>query len=201
MIIALDLETSGLPAATAEIGSQQYPWAVSAACVLFDFAGRDLAVFSSRIRADGRTISPGAQAVHGISAREAGRGGIPEVVALSVICNFASEARFLTGFNIDFDRKILESALIRLGKDARKLVRPGLVAVDLMKPAAAFCRLPSGHDSGSYRWPSLDAALQTIRNERPRTGHHDALRDAMAAKRLFLSLHHRKALDVTEEAA
>jgi DNA polymerase III subunit alpha len=201
MIVALDLETSGLPAANAEIGSQQYPWAVSAACVLFNFDGRDLAIFGSRIRADGRTISPGAQAIHGISAREAGRSGIPEVIALGVVCSYAAEARYIVGFNIDFDRKILESALIRLGKDPRKITRPGLQLVDLMKPAAAFCRLPSEHHSGGYKWPTLSDALQKIRNERPRTGQHDALRDAMAAKRLFLSLHHRKALDVTERAA
>ncbi len=200
MILAVDLETSALPAKGVPMDSPQFPWAVSAGAVLFDFDGHDRACFGSRIRAEGRTVSPGATAIHGITTREAGRGGIPELIALGVICAYASEAKFLVGFNVEFDRAILEAALIRLGKDTRKLVRPGLAVVDLMKPAAAFTKLPSERDTGEYRWPRLDDALTIIRNERPRQGHHDALRDAYAAKRLFLSLKSRGALEIEAAA-
>jgi DNA polymerase-3 subunit epsilon len=200
MILALDVESSNLPAKGMAIDHPQYPWMMQVAAVLFSFDGRDHAVFSTRIRSEGRTVSEGAQRIHGISTKEAGKTGIPEIVALSAICHFAGQARLLTGFNVEFDRDILQASIIRLGQDPRRLVRPGLQLVDLMRPSAAFCKLPSECDDGSYRWPKLSDALSGIRNERPRQGHHDALRDAMAAKRLFLSLHHRGAFDLSEAA-
>lgn len=196
MILALDIESSGLPPDGVPIGSAQYPWMVSVGCVLFDMSGRDRAVFGSRVRSDGRTIQADATAVHGISTREAGRSGIPERTALSLVCNLAAEATILTGFNVEFDRNVVVSGIVRLGQEPQKLTRPGLQVLDLMRPAAAFTKIPSGHADGGYRWPRLDDALARIRNERPRQGHHDALKDAMAAKRLFLSLHHRGALDL-----
>ena len=89
MILALDVESSNLPAKGMAIDHPQYPWPMQVGAILFGFDGRDHAIFSTRIRADGRGVSDGAKAVHGISARDAGRSGIPEVVALSVICHFA----------------------------------------------------------------------------------------------------------------
>lgn len=181
-------------------GSAQFPWPVQIGAILFDFDGHDRASFGSRIRADGRTISAGAAQVHGISSREAGRTGVPEIIGLSVICAFAAEARYIVGFNVAFDRAILESALIRLSKDTRKLMRPGLQMVDLMAPAAAACKLPSDREDGAYKFPRLGEALTLIRNERPRKG-HDALSDARSAKRLFLTLKARGYLDLGEMAA
>lgn len=200
MILSIDVETSGLPSKDAVLGSASYPWPVQVGAVLFTFEGQNLAVFHSRIRADGRSISAGAQQVHGISTRQAAKSGVPEILGLSVICNFAAEAKYAVGYNIDFDRKILESSLIRLGKDGSKLMRPGLEAIDLMKASTAFCKLPSEGAEGGYKWPKLGEALITIRHERPRHGHHNALEDAMAAKRLFLSLHHRGAFEISEAA-
>jgi DNA polymerase III epsilon subunit-like protein len=202
MILALDVETSGLPARGIEIGNDQYPWPVQVGAVLFGFDGHDRAVIGSRVRApDGKKITDGAVAVHGITSREAARSGIPELLALSLLCNLAAESAYVVGFNLSFDLGILESAIIRNGKDTSKLIRSrGVTYLDLMRPAAAFCKLQGPAETGEYRWPRLDIALQTIRNERPRQGHHDALHDAMAAKRLFLSLHHRGAFEIARAA-
>lgn len=196
MIVALDCETSGLIPKGAAPGSAQFPWPVQIGAILFGLDGHDRASFGSRIRADGRTIGASASEIHGISSRDAGKSGVPEIIGLSIVCAFAAEAQFITGFNLPFDRAILESALIRLGKETKKLMRPGLQAVDLMRPATALCKLYSEREDGSYKYPRLGEALSIIRHERPRQGHHDALRDAAAAKRLFLSLHHRGALDI-----
>jgi DNA polymerase-3 subunit epsilon len=173
---------------------------VTVGAVLFDFEGRNKSQFYSPVRADGRAISSGASAVHGITSKEAARSGMPEVIVLGAVCAMAAEAEYLTGFNVGFDRSILESALIRIGKDTRKLCRPGLQVVDLMLPCAPFCKEASGREDGSYKWPRLDDAISTIRHERPRKGHHNALDDCLRAKRLFLSLHHRGALDIPRAA-
>lgn len=195
MILAVDVETSNLPPRGMGIENPQYPWPMQIGAVLFDVDGRDHAIFSSRIRADGRTVSDGAQAVHGISAREAGRSGIPEIIALAAVCHFAGQASYMVGFNIEFDRDVLHASILRLNQDPKRLMRPGLEIVDLMKPSSAFCKLDSGREDGQYKFPRLGEALSVIRNERPRQGRHDALRDAMAAKRLFFSLRHRGAFE------
>lgn len=201
MILSIDVETSSLPAKGMTIESPQYPWPVQVGCVLFDFDGHDRATFGSRVRApDGKKIAPAATEIHGISSRDAARSGIPEILALSLITNLAGEAKFLTGFNIEFDLAIIQAAIIRNGRDPSKLTRPGLQVLDLMKPSTAFCKLPRNADDGSYKWPHLHEALAGIRSERPANGHHDALKDAYSAKRLFLSLHHRGALDIPAAA-
>lgn len=201
MILAIDAETSGLPSKGMQIDNPQYPWACQIGCALFGFDGHDRAIFGSRIRApEGRKISEGAAKVHGITSRDAARTGVPEIIALGVVCAYAAEARYIVGFNLNFDRSIIEAALIRLGKDTRKLMRPGLEAIDLMKPSASACKLTGMADDGGYKWPRLSEALALIRNERPCHGHHDALKDALSAKRLFLSLHHRGYFDIAGAA-
>lgn len=200
LALAIDVESSALPAQGMKVGDPAYPWPVSLAAVLFDFTGKDHGRFSTRIRSEGRSVASGAERVHGIGTREAAKTGIAELVALSVVCHFAGQAQYLVGFNVQFDRNILESSLINLGRETQRLIRPGLAVVDLLPASTAFCKINSEHADGGYRWPKLSAALEAIRNERPRQGHHDALADACAAKRLFLSLHHRGALDISEAA-
>jgi len=199
MILAINTETSGLIPKDAEIGSSQFPWPVSVAALLFDFDGRDHAVVHTRIRADGRTIGSEAQSVHGISSREAGRSGVPEVVAMSMVCHLAGQARILTGFGVGFDRSIVESAIVRLGQDPKRLVRTGLQVVDLLVPSTPFCKRQREAPDGGYRWPILDEAMAGIRNERGLKS-HGALRNCKAAKRLFLSLHAKGALDIENAA-
>jgi DNA polymerase III epsilon subunit-like protein len=196
VILSIDCETSNLPTREMAVTDKQYPWPVRIGAALFDDNGRDQAIFSTGIRADGRSIAPDAQNVHGISTRQANKSGIPELVALSVICHLASEASLLVGFNVEFDRDILVAAIIRHDQDPRRLLRPGLRLVDLMKPCAPFCKLPTDHDSGSYRWPSLDDASRILLGEEERTGPHTDWDDLQRAKRLFFWLRDRGALDI-----
>lgn len=195
-ILALDLETSSLIPENIAKGSDQFPWFVQIGCVLFDLQGKTLALFGSNVRADGRRVHDGAAAVHGITNAQAGRSGISEIAALAVASGFAAQAKYITGYNVRFDLDVIESALIRLNKSTRMLVRAGLEVIDLIQPAAQVCKIPSTHDSGGYRWPKLDVASEVIRGERPRNGAHNALADARRSQRLFLSLYRRKIIEV-----
>jgi DNA polymerase III epsilon subunit-like protein len=194
--LALDLESSGLPPPGVEKGSPQYPWACQIGCILFDLEGNDHAVLETIIRPDGRKMQPAAIAVHGISDQDAAILGVNELAAYALLCHLAAKAQWLVGFHVKFDRDIVESALIRLGRDARMLVRPGLEVIDLVQPAAAVCKLPTDHESGSYRWPNLDAACETILGEAPRQGRHGALDDTGRAKRLFLELRKQNVIEL-----
>lgn len=198
--MSLDCETSNLPARGMAVTDAQYPWPVRIGAALFNDDGKDQAVFSTGIRADGRTVAKGAEAIHGVSSRDAGKTGIPEVVALSVVCHMAGQARFLIGFNIEFDRDILVAAILRNNQDPRRLLRAGLTLVDLMKPCAAFCKIPSEHDSGSYRWPSLDDAGRILLGEPERAGPHNDWDDLQRSKRIYFWLKARGALDMETAA-
>lgn len=200
MILSIDTETSNLPARDMALTDPQYPWPVRIGAALFDDTGKDYALFSTGVRSEGRAISPEAEAVHGIIARAAAKTGIPEVVALSVICHMAGQARYLIGFNVEFDRDILVAAVLRHGQDPKRLLRPGLELVDLMKPCAAFCKLPSDHESGSHRWPGLDDACRILLGEPARTGPHTDWDDLQRGKRIYFWLRSRGALEIGEAA-
>lgn len=195
MILALDVETSGLIPKGIPKGDPAWPFIVQVGAILFDLDGTEHAVFGSKVRSDGRAISPGAEKVHGITTRAASRQGVSELIALAVVSGFAAQCSIITAFNAPFDISIIESSLIRLGKSTKMIVRHGIEIVDLIPPAAQLCKLPSEHESGSYRWPSLDAACASILGEPNRIGPHVALHDAGRAKRLFLALRERKLLD------
>jgi DNA polymerase III epsilon subunit-like protein len=188
LALAIDLESSGLPPPGVEKGHAQYPWACQIGCILFDLEGNELAVLETLIKSEGRKMQAGAIAVHGISDQDAAIFGVGEVPAYALLCHLAAKAQWLVGFHVKFDRDIAESALIRLNKDTRMLVRSGLEVIDLVQPCAAVCKLPTDHDSGSYRWPNLDVACEKILGEPPREGKHGALDDSRRAKRLFLEL-------------
>lgn len=202
MILALDCETSALPASGITIGSAQYPWPVSLAAVMFDFNGRNHGLSHSLIKAAGRKISAEATKIHGITDRMSESFGSDEKIELAELCERAAKVRYITGYNLQFDLGIIESALLRLEmtNSYRKLFRRGISFVDLMRPSTAFCKLAGDGQDGSYRWPTLSVAVSIILNCKPRGGHHDALHDAFGAKRLFMALHSRGALEVAEAA-
>ncbi|MDB5584842.1 MAG: hypothetical protein JWR80_10018 [Bradyrhizobium sp.] len=203
MLLFIDVETSGLIKRNVPLDSDQQPWVISLAAELTDDSGRQLACINTGIRAGGRKITPGAQQVHGVSSAQASRSGVSELAALGVLCgreSFASQARYVIGHGVSFDRDIITSVLARNGRDATTWVRPGLQFVDTMLASTPFCKIPSDHEAGSYKWPSLDQACELLLNEPPRTGPHNAFDDLQRCKLLFFWLRSRGALEIGEAA-
>lgn len=190
-LLFLDSETSGLIKRDLPLESPEQPWLVSIAAQLCDNEGRELAGFRTRIRANGRTIPEAAKAVHGISSRDAGKGGVAEKSALRLLCgheSFVSQARYVVGHGVSFDKDVITGSILRNGWDAGVWTRPGVTFVDTMIAAAPFCKLPSEHESAGYKWPSLDQACEILLNEPPRVGPHDAWTDLARCKLLFFWL-------------
>lgn len=202
-LLFVDTETSGLIKRGVPLDSPEQPWIVSIAAELCDDAGRQLACINTRIRANGRTIADGARNVHGISSAVAGRTGVSELAALGVLCgreSFSSQARYVIGHGLSFDRDVVTSVLAQHGRDATTWTRPGLQFVDTMLAAAPYCGIPSGRDDGTYKWPSLDEACEILLREPPRTGPHNAWEDIQRAKLLFFWLRSHDAFETTEAA-
>lgn len=203
MLLFVDVETSGLIKRGLPLESPEQPWIVSIAAQLVDAAGNELASLNTRIRAAGRSIAEDAKAVHGISAREAGRGGVAEKSALRLLCgsqSLASQARFVIGHGLQFDKDVITGSLMRNGWDASVWLRPGLTFIDTMLAAAPFCKLPSDHENGGYRWPSLDDACRILLGQEPRAGHHTAMDDLRRTRDLFFWLRERGAFEMDKAA-
>jgi hypothetical protein len=191
----VDVETSGLIDRGKLLDDPAQPWPVSIAVLLTDAEGTMSDCIFTRVRSDGRHIRSDAERVHGISTRQAGRNGVSEIAALAMVVGFAGQAEYLVGFNVEFDRDILVSAMSRRGKDYRLITRPGLQVVDLMKPAAAICRIPSDRPDGQYRYPTLDIACETILSKPARIGAHSAWDDCHRCRDLWLKLRSQGALE------
>ena len=202
-VLLIDCETSGLIKRGLPLDSPEQPWIVSLAAQLVDAAGNELASLNTRIRAAGRPIAEDAKSVHGISAREAARGGVAEKSVLRLLCgsqSLASQARFVVGHGLQFDKDVITGSLMRNGWDASVWLRPGLQFCCTMLAGAPFCKLPSEHDSGGYKWPSLDAACSLLLGEEPRSEYHTAMDDLRRTRDLFFWLRERGAFEMDKAA-
>lgn len=203
MYLLIDTETSGLLKRGVPLELPEQPWIVSIAAQLIDSEGNELASLNTRIRAAGRSIADDAKAVHGISSREAGRGGVAEKSALRLLCgsqSLCSQARFVIGHGLQFDKDVITGSLMRNGWEAAVWLRPGLQFCCTMLAAAPFCKLPSEHDSGGYRWPSLDDACRILLGQEPRAGHHTAMDDLGRCRELFFWLRSHGAFEMESAA-
>lgn len=199
-LMFIDTETSGLIDRARPLSDPGQPWIVSIAAELAAEDGTPLAHFATQIRADGRKIKPGAEAVHGITNRDAGRGGVGEAAALGLLIGLINQVPAggrVIGYGLAFDRDVVLGLLMR--KSADKAIaswsRPGLEWVDLIEPSSQFCRIPSEHVPDTYRWPSLDEAGEALCGLPRRVGHHGAFDDATRAKAVYLELVRRGAIE------
>lgn len=191
-MLFMDAETSDLLKRDRPLDDPSQPWAVSiAAQLVIDETESDF--FHVHIKAEGRQVRAGAEAVHGISTRLAAKRGLSEVAALGVLCGLAAQAETVVGHGIDFDRQIIEGMLLRRGKETKLWTRPGLEFVDTMKAATPFCRIEADREDGSFKWPSLDEACAILLGEKPREGTHGAWDDLQRCRRLHAWLQERGA--------
>ena len=207
MIVALDLESSGLIPNGMQSEDPAFPWPVQVGMVRFDLDDRTLGVFGEYVLSEGRKIHDGAAAVHGVSSRQAARSGFAEHIVIGNIIAAARVSLYLVGWNIDYDIEVIRAAICRRQRHGRRdllissFLRPGLRVIDLMKLATPYCRFESGRDDGSYRWPKLRQACHELLGEPLDTeSAHDALDDAQRARRLFHWLRREGAIEELDAA-
>lgn len=194
-VLFVDAETSDLLKKHLPLDDDAQPWCVSLAAQL-DVPGQRPQFFNLAIKAEGRKIREGAERVHGVSSRSAAKHGMSEVVVLGALCNLAAQAECVVGHGIGFDRDVITGVLARKGKDSRLWTRPGLAFHDTMLAATPFCRLPSEHEDGGFKWPSLDQACEILLGEPPRDGFHDQWDDLQRTRRLWAWLQEHNAVEV-----
>ncbi len=195
MILFLKIDTSGLIRRDLPLRDPLQPWAVKVAAELTDASGERLNAIDLLIKADGRSIKPKAQEVHGIDARQAEQIGVKEAYALAILADLAGKASVAVSYAA-FDTVVIDSLLLRMavshGKHEeiylRRWRRPGLAFLNLQAPACQVaCAIPDT-ETEEYRWPTLDEACGRLLGEEEPNEDHTVWRELERARRLYFHL-------------
>ena len=186
-----DVETTGLPSGR-NIPYRQYnswPRIVSICWLITDQEGKILKDYYELIRPAGFTIPWEAEKIHGISTAKAESEGISldtMLVDLSKALN-SFNLSHLIAHNIDFDRNVLFSELVRIKSPLLGRLS-SIPTACTMKSSTNFCKLPHRNSRyGGYKWPKLNELHRKLF----KTGillEHDAREDITATKNCFFRL-------------
>lgn len=203
MILFVHLATSDLMKRGLPLTDPAQPWVCGLAAALATPAGETVSYLSTLVQPDaGMQIRPEATARHGIETREAAKTGIGGILALGILCQFARKADVVVGHAIDFEKAVVESVLMRAGKDTRLWTRPGLRFIDTMAAATPFCRIEATppREDGQFKWPSLSEACASLLGDEPAAGPVTPQAALVSVIRLFKHLSDRGAFADLEAA-
>ncbi len=173
-ILFFDTETTDLPNYKSPPGPHQPHVVQLAAVLLADGVERPLVTL---VQPAGWQIHPKAQETHGITLERAAAEGRPIADVVAEFDEMLSQATLVVAHNIKFDRLLMESEYLRLGRRPRwpRTFCTMLTCTDIVRLPARW---------GGFKWPSLDEAYRHFFN-RPLAGAHDALADVRACIDIF----------------
>jgi DNA polymerase-3 subunit epsilon len=175
-ILFFDTETSDLPDYRSAPGAHQ-PHVVQLAAILAD--GEKQETLTTLIQPQVWSIHPKAQATHGISAEQALAQGIPVAQAVEQFDALLRRANLAVAHNIRFDRLLMDSEYLRLGREA---AWPNTFCT--MVTCTDILKIPNFK---GYKRPTLDEAYRHFFKRSPAKA-HDALADVQACKDIFHKL-------------
>ena len=179
-ILFFDTETTNLPDYKSPPGPHQ-PHVVQLAAVLADGqADRSLVTL---IQPEGWTIHRDAYRVHGISDERARTEGVPIAQAVAAFDELLAEADLAVAHNVRFDRLLMDSERMRLGRPLRwpRTFCTMLACTDIV-------RAPGYR--GKYKWPTLEEAYRHLFRCPPPSA-HEALADVQACRAILEELARR----------
>lgn len=181
-ILCYDTETTGVvdPIHLVELGA-----------VLIDEAGTERASVSLIVRPDGWTIPEAAARVHGITNDVALRLGVPLVVAIAALTNLWAVATVRVAHNLEYDDRVVDAALTRLGRPSQVRRPPGVCTKELAAPVLNLPpteRMIAAGYGNKPKSPSLKECVKHFFDEDQVIGAHGALADARACARVYLAL-------------
>ncbi|MFB3892370.1 MAG: exonuclease domain-containing protein [Phycisphaerae bacterium] len=182
-ILFFDTETSDMIDRRRGPGPHQ-PHIVQLAALLVD--AHEESSLCTLVRPDGWTVAPGAQKVHGISTKRAAAEGVPLADAIAAFHDLARRAEMLVAHNIDFDRLVVLSEYVRLGRISPGMSGPpnpfaGKREFCTMRASTDLVRLPGPY---GFKWPSLQEAYRHFTG-RDLDKAHDALADVRACRAIY----------------
>ncbi len=173
-ILFFDTETTNLPDYKSPPNPRQ-PHVVQLAAVLVDGAAERSLV--TLIQPAGWTIHADAARVHGITMEKAQSEGLPIAEAVGKFDELLAQARLVVAHNIRFDRLLMDSEYLRLGRQA-KWPR----AFCTMQECTNIVRIMGNY--GKFKWPTLEETYRHFFGKAPANA-HDALGDVQACREIF----------------
>jgi len=177
----IDFETSGFPSSKIPADHPKQAWIVEAAMILMD-EQKMIAKYYMQIQADGRSIHPGAQGVHGISVEQTEANGMPESIFCFILSELLQKTDLIIGHNVLFEysfmKLLFEKNVSERGLEAIKK----LPSFCTMKETTDLCKLPGRY--GKYKWPKL-TELYACLFDKELTGAHNALVDTEATQSCY----------------
>ena len=183
-----DTETTGLPKnyKAPYTDTENWPRAVQIAWILY----KDGSEFSSSdciIKPEGFLIPKESSDVHGFTDEIADQTGLPLKSVLKKFNADVDMSDSIVAHNINFDRNIYGSELIRLnavGAAAKFMAKPMLCT---MESSTEYMKLPGKY---GYKWPRLEELHKHLFDE-DFDGAHNALNDIRATARCYFELKRR----------
>lgn len=193
--LIFDTETTGFPRKDLPANHPEQARVIQLAALLLDEQFKERACFHTLIKPDGWTISPGAQAVHGISNEDCELYGIPIKFALKSFLSLERQSSCNVAHNLKFDNNMLNLEYAAEENDSfnevlnhyPKLIKR-IADFCTMEATTDICKLPSKR--GGYKWPKLKEAYLHCFGEELQDA-HDALADCRACAKIFRWLKER----------
>lgn len=189
-ILFFDTETSGFIKKDLSIDHPDQAWTVQIGAIL---ATKDTEIekMNTIIKANGRSMNPFAEQVHGVSVEKADAEGVEEVVAAEQFGLMLRQADLVVchnyAFDINYVNHLMERTLDDLSDEARSafyLDMPGYCTMK-DKSVVKFCGLKN--KIGRPKWPKL-VELHEILFQEGFDGAHDAFADITATAKCFFAL-------------
>lgn len=184
-----DTETTGFP----KNGPKQQDGqarVIQLAAILAAPDGTHWTEFKTLIKPDGWTISPGAEAVHGISLEMCEKFGVPIKVALEMFDKVVRQSGLVVFHNEAFDW----GKMLAIEYDYCGMEMPQVETFCTMQASTDLCKIPGRY--GNYKWPKLSEALPILCGKELGKDAHDAMVDTKGCKDLFFELKRRHLAEV-----
>lgn len=194
MILAVDLETCGVPLWKLPSSHPDQPHIVQFAAQLIDPESRTVrASWDMIIAPNGWTIPEAAVAVHGITTQRAEANGVKESIAVRTYIDAWAQCDAVLGYNTAFDRRMLRIAMVRDGMSRTQIETfERKKSIDVMQLATPVCKLPPtdammATNQRTFKTPNLTQAALLLLGERLSNA-HNAAADLDVTLRLYWQL-------------
>ena len=189
-----DTETTGLAKDADKPASDDDNWPrlVQLSWILTEKDGTIVKKEDHIIRPVGFTIPQDAFQVHGISTEAAKSLGDNLGYVLGLFAKDCYSSCLCIGHNVQFDKKVVGSEYLRLGRNDAVAFIP---SADTMKSSKFYCRIEGRN--GRYKMPTLQELYEFLFSANF-SGAHDSMSDVKATMDCFFELKRREVLIISE---
>lgn len=175
MHLIIDTETSNFYNASLNLDNPNQGRVIQLAAILLDENLKEVSSLRTLIYPTTFVISPGAQAVHGITKEQCESYGIPIEVALETLRCMFECCEVVVAHNFRFDSQMLTS-------EGFKFMNKRSVCT--MTETTELCKIPNKNGRSGNKWPKLTEALSILLDIRLDNA-HDALADCRGCSLLY----------------